>query len=128
MNKLLVSLLLGLLVMVSSPLTAKGKPFEDKFRQLDELLPTPTSYRTASGAPGHKYWQQQADYKIKVTLNDQTQRLTASETIIYINNSPDTLNYLWLQLDQNRFKRNSEAKLTRTSGVDEQEYDNPKIG
>jgi len=103
---------------------AGGKPFEDKFRQLDELLPTPNSYRTASGAPGHKYWQQQADYQIKVKLDDAKQKLTASETITYTNNSPDTLTYLWLQLDQNRFSRDSLDKTTRTSNV--RNGDNPK--
>jgi len=115
MNKLVSGLLLSLSVVVSAPMLAKGKPFEDKFRQLDELLPTPNVYRTASGAPGHKYWQQQADYKIKVKLNDDNQTLKASETINYQNNSPDTLTYLWLQLDQNRFKRDSIASTTKTS-------------
>ena len=125
MNKQFATMLLSLLVVVSAPLMAKGQPFEDKFRQLDELLPTPTVYRTASGAPGHQYWQQQADYKIKAQLDDKTQRLTASETITYYNNSPDKLTYLWLQLDQNRFKRNSQAKLTRTTGV---KNTDPKVG
>ncbi len=115
MNKLVSGLLLSLSIVVSAPLLAKGKPFEDKFRQLDELLPTPNAYRTASGAPGHAYWQQQADYKINVRLDDATQSLAATETITYINNSPDTLTYLWLQLDQNRFKRDSLDKTTRTS-------------
>ncbi|MEX2963701.1 M1 family metallopeptidase [Microbulbifer sp. TYP-18] len=83
----------------------------DSFRQLNELLPTPNAYRTASGAPGHAYWQQQADYDIKVSLDDDKQLITASETITYTNNSPDTLRYLWLQLDQNRFKPNSAGNL-----------------
>ena len=104
-------------VLASSQALSQGKPFDDKFRQLDELLPTPTTYRTGSGAPGHEYWQQQADYQIKISLDDNTQRLTGAETITYSNNSPDTLTYLWLQLDQNRFKQNSEAKLTRTSSL-----------
>ncbi len=90
-------------------------PFDDKFRQLDEVLPTPNQYRTASGAPGHKYWQQRADYKINVTINDNNQTLSASETITYYNNSPDELTYLWLQLDQNRFKKDSDFKLTKTA-------------
>ncbi len=115
MNKLVSGLLLSLSVVVTAPLMAKGKPFEDKFRQLDELLPTPNVYRTGSGAPGHKYWQQEADYVIKVKLDDKKQRLTASETINYTNNSPDTLTYLWLQLDQNRFNRNSTASKTKTT-------------
>jgi hypothetical protein len=117
MNKLVSGLLLSLSIVVSSPLLAKGKPFEDKFRQLDEVLPTPNVYRTASGAPGHKYWQQQADYKIKVKLHDDKQTLTASETINYKNNSPDTLTYLWLQLDQNRFNRDSIASTTKTTSL-----------
>ncbi|WP_444959497.1 M1 family metallopeptidase [Microbulbifer sp. VVAC002] len=91
----------------ADPLNVTG----DKFRQLEELLPTPNSYRTASGAPGHAYWQQQADYDIKVSLDDDKQLITASETITYTNNSPDTLRYLWVQLDQNRFKPNSSGNL-----------------
>ncbi|MBL4802149.1 MAG: M1 family metallopeptidase [Emcibacter sp.] len=80
----------------------------DKFRQLsDEILPTANVYRTASGAPGHKYWQQQADYNIDVTLDDEKQRITGSAKIKYYNNSPDTLRYLWIQLDQNRFAHES---------------------
>ncbi|MFM8725524.1 MAG: aminopeptidase, partial [Planctomycetaceae bacterium] len=73
----------------------------DKFRQLEELLPTPNDYRTASGAPGHRYWQQKVDYQIDVELDDATQRISGREVITYTNNSPDTLHYLWLQLDAN---------------------------
>ncbi|WP_114394523.1 M1 family metallopeptidase [Oleisolibacter albus] len=90
--------------------------WEDKFRQLEVDLPTPNSYRTASGAPGHQYWQQRADYRIAVTLDAAAKRLSASETIRYSNNSPDTLRYLWLQLDQNIFKDGSMARLTETAG------------
>lgn len=68
---------------------SKNSPV-DKFRQLEELLPTPNDYRTASGAPGHKYWQQRADYVIDVELDDANQRIIASETVTYFNNSPDT--------------------------------------
>lgn len=77
----------------------------DRFRQLDELLPDPSAQRAANGAPGPEYWQQQVDYVIAVTLDDEGQRLTGSETIRYTNNSPLELSYLWLQLDQNRFRR-----------------------
>jgi hypothetical protein len=66
----------------------------DKFRQLEEVLPTPNEYRTAAGAPGHKYWQQRADYNIKVEVDDEKQRIIGSETIDYHNVSPDTLSYL----------------------------------
>jgi hypothetical protein len=90
----------------------------DKFRQLEEVLPTPNEYRTASGAPGHKYWQQRADYDIKVTLDDDNQAILGSETITYHNNSPDTLTYLWLQVDQNLFAPNSDTQLTATASTD----------
>ena len=73
----------------------------DKFRQLEEVLPTPNDYRSASGAPGHEYWQQKVDYVIDVELDDAKQRIIGRETITYTNNSPDTLTYLWLQLDAN---------------------------
>ncbi|MCA9061995.1 MAG: aminopeptidase, partial [Planctomycetaceae bacterium] len=85
---------------------------QDKFRQLDELFPTPNDYRTASGAPGHRYWQQAVDYSIDVTLDDQKQRIIGSEEITYTNHSPDRLSYLWLQLDSNRFHPKSADNLT----------------
>lgn len=75
--------------------------WQGKFEQLDQALPTPNEYRTGSGAPGPKYWQQRADYVINAELNDENQSITGSETITYFNNSPDALKYLWLQLDQN---------------------------
>ncbi|MEM1397101.1 MAG: aminopeptidase, partial [Pseudomonadota bacterium] len=90
--------------------------FEDKFRQLDEVLPTPNIYRNAAGEPGHEYWQQKVDYDIDVTLNEDARRVTATETVAYKNNSPDTLRYLWLQLDQNIFKEDSMAELTNDFG------------
>lgn len=88
---------------------------EDKFRQLDEVLPTPNGYRNASGAPGDQYWQQQADYEIDVELDDKLQKITGSEKITYTNNSPDTLSYLWMQLDTNILSFDSDAHLTGTS-------------
>ncbi|WP_299459989.1 M1 family metallopeptidase [uncultured Gimesia sp.] len=88
---------------------------EDKFRQLDEVLPTPNGFRTASGAPGEKYWQQQADYEIDVELDDKLQKIIGSEKITYTNHSPDTLSYLWLQLDTNILSFDSDAHRTDTS-------------
>ncbi|HSK12537.1 MAG TPA: hypothetical protein VK907_04930, partial [Phnomibacter sp.] len=73
----------------------------NKFEQLGTILPTPNEYRSASGAPGPKYWQQRADYKISATLDEANLKLTGKETITYYNNSPDVLTYLWLQLDEN---------------------------
>lgn len=83
----------------------------DRFRQLDELLPTPGDVRTASGAPGPGYWQQQVDYTIDVTLDARGHRLIGSEQIVYRNNSPHELSYLWVQLDQNRFREDSTGRL-----------------
>jgi hypothetical protein len=87
----------------------------DAFRQLDVDMPTPNVYRTASGAPGSQYWQQRADHSIKVTLDEKNQSISASQTIRYTNNSPDTLRYIWIQLDQNRFADDSIARLTQTA-------------
>ena len=90
--------------------------FEDKFRQLDESLPTPNVYRNAAGEPGHEYWQQQVDYKIKARLDEEKRRIEASQDITYHNNSPDTLKYLWVQLDQNKFRNDSMSAMTTTFG------------
>ena len=79
----------------------------EKFSQLKEELPTPNTYRVASGAPGHEYWQQKADYVINVVLDDEKQALSGTEKITYFNNSPDELDYLWIQLDQNIRKQHS---------------------
>lgn len=79
-----------------------GSNHGNKFEQLGTILPTPNEYRTASGAPGPKYWQQRADYDIKCSLDEANTKLTGSETITYYNNSPDQLTYLWLQLDENQ--------------------------
>lgn len=86
--------------------------FKDKFRQLDEILPTPNDYRNAAGEPGKSYWQQQVDYQIKAVLNEDKRRLEGQERVTYHNNSPYTLKYLWLQLEQNRFKTDSMAEMS----------------
>lgn len=105
----MASMLVIVLLVQSAPFAAaqavKNSKYEppDAFRQLEEILPTPNGFRTASGAPGHEYWQQKVDYDIDVELDDQTQRITGRETITYTNNAPDTLTYLWLQLDANLF-------------------------
>ena len=96
----------------------------DPFRQLDEILPTPTEVRLASGKPGPKYWQQRADYVISVTLDDQRRRLTGEEMITYHNRSPHLLNYLWLQLDQNRFRPDSDNLMaTAAPSFEKLSYD-----
>ena len=84
---------------------------QQKFAQIENLIPTPNEYRNAAGAPGHNYYQQQADYKMELVLEDNNQILRGMETITYTNNSPDALSYLWLQLDQNLFSKSSDTKL-----------------
>jgi hypothetical protein len=125
MKHLFANLLVALTALlawgVSSPTYSQALQqtkgdFQDKFRQLDpEELPTPGDYRAASGAPGSRYWQQQVDYKINVTLNEAGRSMTGSAEIRYKNNSPDTLTYLWFMLDQNESMPNSIAELTRTT-------------
>jgi len=94
-----------------------AQEYQQKFEQLGTMLPTPNSYRSASGSPGHEYWQQQADYNISVTLDDINQTITGSETITYTNNSPDPLGYLWIQLDQNMRAKDSDKYKTQISRV-----------
>lgn len=112
---LVTSLMVQLPVANAAIQQTKGD-FEDKFRQLDEVLPTPNVYRNAAGAPGHQYWQQEVDYDIEVTLHEDNRRIEASETITYKNNAPDTLKYLWLYLEQNKFRDDSMSALTTTFG------------
>ncbi len=100
-----------------SPESANRKHSDphDPFAQLDPWWPTPGDTRIASGAPGPRYWQQQADYDIDVTLDDKNQRISGTVKIRYHNRSPHTLPYLWLQLDQNRFRQGSEALESTTA-------------
>jgi hypothetical protein len=95
----------------------KGIPgdADQRFAQLETLLPTPGTTRSASGAPGPAYWQQRADYRIKARLDEKRHRITASQSITYTNRSPDTLRYLWLQLDQNIFKDGSIARASEVA-------------
>ena len=113
MNKLFT--LTGLLLISSSVAMAQniqnnpGSNHGNKFEQLGTILPTPNEQRTASGAPGVKYWQQRADYNIKCELDEKNLMLTGSETITYTNNSPDPLTYIWLQLDENEHSTSKSA-------------------
>ena len=105
-------ILTGLSIVTSLMLVA-----QEKFDQLVKELPTPNMYRTASGAPGPAYYQQQADYKIDVRLDDQKAILYGQETITYHNNSPETLTYLWLQLDQNRRQKHNLGDRMSTGSI-----------
>ncbi len=101
----------------ADPISQTKGSFQDKFRQLeDEDWPTPNGVRSATGAPGSQYWQQQADYKIKITLDEGKRHLSGSSEISYTNNSPESLPYLWVQLDQNRFRKDSLGELSATTG------------
>ena len=88
----------------------------NKFEQLGTILPTPNIYRAASGAPGQGYWQNRADYEISAYLDEDKRNLKGSETITYHNNSPDNLDYLWLQLDEN------EQSTTKNAGFDDSSF------
>ena len=92
---------------------------QKKFAQIEELIPTPNEYRNAAGAPGYNYFQQQADYKMNISINDETQVLSGDEIITYTNNSPDQLSYLWLQLDQNLFAKDSDTKLIHVEKMED---------
>ncbi|WP_054852716.1 M1 family metallopeptidase [Olleya sp. ITB9] len=89
----------------------QGHSNNNKFKQLYEEFSTPNMYRAASGAPGAAYYQQQADYKMDLVLDDVNAKLSGFETITYTNNSPDNLNYLWVQLDQNMRAKDSKTPL-----------------
>ena len=87
----------------------------DPFKQIDDLLPTPNEVRLASGAPGPDYWQQRVDYDIDVRLDAEAHRLEGREIITYLNQSPHELRYLWVQLDQNRFRKDSISRMGDTA-------------
>ncbi len=94
-----------------------GHTNNNKFKQLYDEFATPNMYRAGSGAPGVAYYQQQADYKMDLELDDANKKLYGYETITYTNNSPDELKYLWVQLDQNVRARDSKSPLIQGSGV-----------
>ncbi|WP_426490348.1 M1 family metallopeptidase [Hymenobacter sp. 102] len=108
----------GLAALLALPAAAQNtNSGTDKFAQLETLLPTPNSYRTASGAPGSDYWQQRADYNIRVKLDDARQAISGDEDITYTNLSPDVLTYLWVQLDQNILDKNSITTATEVGQI-----------
>ena len=82
---------------------------ENPFRQLTDLFATPNKYHNASGAPGVDYYQQKVDYSMNIELDDEKKKLNGEQTITYYNNSPDDLEYLWIQLDQNIRKKDAPA-------------------
>ncbi len=121
---LLVFLLMSAAVVAQPPLSNPGSNHGNRFEQLGYLLQSPNEYRTASGAPGPKYWQQRADYDITCELDEPNLKLTGAETITYYNNSPDVLTYLWIQLDGNYQEPNSESYITNRTRMDAQMSNN----
>lgn len=117
MNKIVIFLLP---LMVSFNFKAQKESYNNnKFKQLDQELATPNVYRTGAGAPGYKYYQNKADYKMEIALDDDNQKISGKETITYHNASPDPLEYLWIQLDQNVRANNSDSYKIRTGNMDD---------
>lgn len=94
-----------------------GRYDTNKFSQMYDLFATPNMFRTASGAPGPAYYQQQADYKMDIELDDKNTKVYGKETITYHNNSPENLEYLWIQLDQNQNARTSKSPLISSDKI-----------
>jgi hypothetical protein len=116
--------ILFLAVCPAIPALAQDEPLAPaverrSFEQLGTELPDANTYRTASGAPGHEYWQQQADYNMKIRLDDANQAVYGEETVTYTNNSPDELRYIWIQLDQNVRAKDSDSYKIRESTLDD---------
>ena len=110
MNKYISILFCGLFLLSTAVIAQEEEPsnynYNDAFGH-DFYSKNGTATRSASGKPGHAYWQNSADYSIDVNLNETTKEISGSEIITYTNNSPDTLEFLWMQLDQNLFKKDS---------------------
>ncbi|MEY2836410.1 MAG: hypothetical protein RLZZ557_2072 [Bacteroidota bacterium] len=117
-HALLMMLFAGAMTAATAqPLRNPGSNHGNRFEQLDYLMQDPNEYRTASGAPGPKYWQQRADYEINVDINEEANLLTGSETVTYFNNSPDILTYIWLQVDENFHHPNSDNNYDKPSSM-----------
>ena len=123
MKKITVLFFASVLALSSQAQNIMNNPTSNhgnKFEQLGTILPTPNEYRTASGAPGPKYWQQRADYVIKAELDEANLKLKGTETVTYFNNSPDVLTYLWLQLDENEHSSKNNANYQDASSMPRQ--------
>lgn len=121
MKKLLSAACIAFSLMLSLPALAQWSEqnHAERFEQLGPMLRSPNVYRTASGAPGHQYWQQKADHEIQVELNDENQSIKGWQKVTYYNNSPDPLKYLWIQLDQNERAKDSNTPKIAQSNIDE---------
>jgi hypothetical protein len=117
MKRILTFLVLGLMCSVSSFAQRSERNHAERFEQMGTMLRSPNVYRTASGAPGHMYWQQKADHEIEVELNDDNQSIKGWQKVTYFNNSPDQLTYLWIQLDQNERAADSRTPKMAQSSI-----------
>ncbi|MBL7746213.1 MAG: M1 family peptidase, partial [Chitinophagaceae bacterium] len=117
---LLIALCLGISSYAQNIYNNPNSNHGNKFEQMGATFPTPNEYRTASGAPGTKYWQQRCDYDIKCELDEKNQVLKGSETVTYFNNSPDVLTYLWLQLDENQHSNINNANYQNSNPMSKQ--------
>lgn len=112
-----IFMLFSTVVLAQDSTAIQGHKNNNKFKQLYEEFATPNRFRTASGAPGVDYYQQQVDYKMDIELDDANTKLYGNETITYTNNSPDALPYLWVQLDQNIRNENDMEGAKNPSGA-----------
>ncbi len=110
---LITSLIFASLTAIAQEVKKEPQGHTDinKFSQMYAEMATPNMFRTASGAPGPAYYQQRADYKINLELDDKASKMYGSETVTYYNNAPESLDYLWVQLDQNIARRDSQTPL-----------------
>ena len=125
MNKYILPISISLFFFSSSVLSQREQNEQintNKFRQLNQEFSSPNMFRTASGAPGPEYYQQQADYKIDIELDDLNKKIYGNEIITYTNNSPDQLDYLWVQLDQNIRSKDSPSLIRDSSKLVEPAY------
>ncbi len=117
---LMLAFVLGTTAVAQNIYNNPNSNHGNKFEQLGGTLPTPNEYRTASGAPGPKYWQQRCDYDIKCELDEKNLQLNGSETVTYFNNSPNELVYLWLQLDENQHSTVNNANYQTSNPMNRQ--------
>lgn len=115
-----ITVLSSVMVFAQNTQNNPGSNHGNKFEQMGGIFPTPNEYRTASGAPGPKYWQQRCDYDIKCELDEKNLKLNGSETVTYFNNSPDVLDYLWLQLDENQHSSVNNANYQTSNPMNRQ--------
>lgn len=111
-----------LLILIILPFLSTAQNTDNTpFRQMYDLLPTANNYRTATGAPGHEYYQCRADYQINVELDDSKQKIHGEEVVTFYNNSPDILTYLWIQLDQNQQSKDSDSHKINPQTISDKE-------